>query len=279
MKMRSGAAVLFFFLSLVCAQADSLVVQTCGTLPLAYAPGATRNDTIDVNGNKCVDVVIGGGSSTSNQGTPNTAANAWPFYLALGGTAISATNGIYTNLLQGNAVLSQTNPIFNSITDGTNKAVVKAASTAPATTDPALVVGISPNGINPNGSATSANSAPVVIASDQAAVTVKGAGPAAPASSLATVSAGYTYTHIATSTTTAAIKTGAGVLHTVCINTLGTVASTITVDDALTATTPTIAIINSLNLLGCQTYDVTFSTGLTVVTTGTVAPDVTVLWR
>lgn len=90
---------------------------------------------------------------------------------------------------------------------------------------------------------------------------------------------GFSYTHIATAGTTAAIKTGSGSLHTICVNTLGTVASTITVDDALTATTPTIAVINSLTLLGCQTYDVTFNTGLTIVTTGTVAPDVTVSWR
>lgn len=90
---------------------------------------------------------------------------------------------------------------------------------------------------------------------------------------------GFTYTHITTATTTAAIKTGAGSLHTICVNSLGTVASAITVDDALTATTPTIAVINSLTLLGCQTYDVAFNTGLTIVTTGTVAPDVTVSWR
>lgn len=61
------------------------------------------------------------------------------------GAAISATNGLYTNVLQGNAALSATNPIFSSVTDGTNKAAVKAASTAPAATDPALVVTESPN--------------------------------------------------------------------------------------------------------------------------------------
>ncbi len=45
----------------------------------------------------------------------------------------------------------------------------KAASTAPAATDTALVVAISPNSVNANGQATMANSAPVVIASDQTA--------------------------------------------------------------------------------------------------------------
>lgn len=104
-------------------------------------------------------------------------------------------------------------------------------------------------------------------------------GPTTPSGSIPVVNAGFTYTHITTATTTAAIKSGAGVLHTICVNSLGTVASAITVDDALTATTPTIAVINSLTLLGCQTYDIAFTVGLTIVTTGTVAPDVTVSWR
>ena len=56
--------------------------------------------------------------------------------------------------------------------DGTNSAAIKAASTAPAVTDPALVVAISPNSVNANGQATMANSAPVAIASNQSAVPV-----------------------------------------------------------------------------------------------------------
>lgn len=89
---------------------------------------------------------------------------------------------------------------------------------------------------------------------------------------------GFTYTHITTAATTTP-KSGAGVLHTICVNSLGTISSSITVDDATSATTPTIAVINSLTLLGCQTFDVAFATGLTLVTTGTVAPDITVSWR
>lgn len=53
------------------------------------------------------------------------------------------------------------------VTDGTNTGVVKAASTAPVAADPALVVSISPNSVNANGQATMANSAPVVISSNQ----------------------------------------------------------------------------------------------------------------
>ncbi len=53
--------LLFLLVSLSPAHADSLVVQTCGTLPLAYAPGSTRLDTVDVNGVKCA----GGGTAAS----------------------------------------------------------------------------------------------------------------------------------------------------------------------------------------------------------------------
>lgn len=56
---------------------------------------------------------------------------------------------------------------LGKIWDGTNTAVVKAASTAPVATDPAVVVAISPNSVNANGQNTMANGAPVSIASDQ----------------------------------------------------------------------------------------------------------------
>ena len=63
------------------------------------------------------------------------------------------------------AISGATGAIFHKITDGTNTAAVKAASTAPVATDPALVVAISPNSVNANGRKTPANSAPVVQAS------------------------------------------------------------------------------------------------------------------
>jgi len=96
---------------------------------------------------------------------------------------------------------------FHRITDGTNTAAVKAASTSAVAADPALVVSVSPNNsvaitaaslplptgaatettlgtrladstftgrINTLGQKTSANSTPVVIASDQSAIPVSG---------------------------------------------------------------------------------------------------------
>lgn len=174
-----------------------------------------------------------------------------------GGTIVE---GNVSNATSGVATTSTNVPnvSYNYAWNGTtwDQVKSKAASTAAVATDTSVVVQLNP--LSPG----------IILP-----------GPQNPAGSIPTVSAGFTYTHITTATTTAAIKTGVGVLHTVCVNTLGTVASAITVDDALTATTPTIAVINSLTLLGCQTYDVAFSIGLTIVTTGTVAPDVTVTWR
>lgn len=91
-------------------------------------------------------------------------------------------------------------------TQGVNTATIKAASTAPVATDTGLVVSISPNSVNANGSATSANSAPVVIASDQAAVAAK---------LVPTTTGGLTIlsTLIASGTNATSVKASAGQLY------------------------------------------------------------------
>ena len=92
------------------------------------------------------------------------------------------------------------------------------------------------------------------------------------------VLAGFTKAAITTATTTL-VKSGAGILHGVTINSKGTVASTVTIYDALTAIGNPIAIIDSLTLSGQFVYDINLDTGLTIVTTGTVAPNLTVSYR
>lgn len=89
---------------------------------------------------------------------------------------------------------------------------------------------------------------------------------------------GYSFANITTSTTTT-VKSGAGVLHIVNINTKGTVASTTTIYDNTAGSGSKIGIIDSLTLAGAFQYDIAFATGLTLVTTGTVAPDLTVSYR
>jgi hypothetical protein len=86
------------------------------------------------------------------------------------------------------------------------------------------------------------------------------------------------YNAISTAATTL-VKSGNGVLLGVVINAKGTVASTITIYDALTATGTPIATIDSLNLSNNFNFNVFFTVGLTIVTTGTAAPNITVLYR
>ena len=103
-----------------------------------------------------------------------------------------------------------------------------------------------------------------------------------PTSSVAVAQAGWTYSHTATAAATT-IKSGAGYLHTVCLNSpSGT--GTLTVADATSGTTPAIAIITASGAAAvagqpfCQTYDVLFATGLTI-TDATEAQDVTVSYK
>jgi hypothetical protein len=70
------------------AQADSLTVAVCGTLPLAYTPGDVRNDTVDVNGNKCISGNITATAvtaATAADSLPTVAPGAGPVYQSLGG--------------------------------------------------------------------------------------------------------------------------------------------------------------------------------------------------
>lgn len=92
-------------------QLQAFVVSSCGSPSITYVAGNLGILTMDTTGKVC-DGASGGGSTTANQGNKGTNAQAW----------------------------------WVEIGDGTNgPAAVKAASTAPAAADPALVVGISPN--------------------------------------------------------------------------------------------------------------------------------------
>ncbi len=75
------------------------------------------------------------------------------------------------------------------------------------------------------------------------------------------------------------VKSGAGTLRSVTINTKGTIASTVTIYDNTAGSGTKIGTIDSLTLSGQFAFDVAFATGLTVVTTGTAAPDITVAYR
>lgn len=95
---------------------------------------------------------------------------------------------------------------------------------------------------------------------------------------IGTSSSGYSSTNITTATTTT-VKTGPGVLHSITVNSKGTIASSVVAYDNTAGSGTKLATVDSLDLSGTFTYDAAFSTGLTIVTTGTVAPDITVAWR
>lgn len=84
----------------------------------------------------------------------------------------------------------------------------------------------------------------------------------------------FSYVHITTATTTN-VKSGAGFLHLIVINT--TAAGAITIYDNTAASGTTIAIFAASATIGTYLYDVSFTTGLTVVTAA--ASDVTISSR
>jgi hypothetical protein len=128
------------------------------------------------------------GTVTANQGTSAALSGRWP---------VIVTDG--TNTMPAGDTAGR--GVFHRITDGTNNAAVKAASTAAVAADPALVVAISPNNTVsvsavslplPTGSATSANqttlgSQTTKINDGTNTATVKAASTAAVASDTAIV--------------------------------------------------------------------------------------------
>ena len=99
-----------------------------------------------------------------------------------------------------------------------------------------------------------------------------------PSTDSSTFVSGYTYNNITTDTTTA-VKSGAGTLHSVCINTpLATSVITIYDNTAASGTTIGTYTIPVSPVPSCLVYDVAFATGLTVKTT-TAASDITVSYR
>lgn len=76
---------------------------------------------------------------------------------------------------------------------------------------------------------------------------------------------------------TTTVKSGAGSLASITVNTKGSGSSSIVIYDSLTGSGTKIGTIDSLNLSGQFVYNVGFATGLTLVITG--GPDITVSYR
>lgn len=85
------------------------------------------------------------------------------------------------------------------------------------------------------------------------------------------------YAHITTDATTV-VKSGPGVLHTICVNTPAAT-ETLTLYDNTAASGTEIGVITEYaSAPSCFTYDIVFNTGLTIVS-ATAAGDVTVTYQ
>src|SRR3569623_440263 len=87
----------------------------------------------------------------------------------------------------------------------------------------------------------------------------------------------FNYTNLAANATTT-IRTGPGILHAININTKGASANVITVYDNTAASGTKIATIDSTVTYGSLLFDLTFSTGLTIIIGTGTAADITVSW-
>ncbi len=96
-------------------------------------------------------------------------------------------------------------------------------------------------------------------------------------SSIAMPCESYNYSNI-TSQTTTAVKSGAGILHTVCVNTPAASGTVKLYDNTAGSGTAIATITSFASAPACFTYDAAFATGLTVVTAGATT-DVTVSYR
>ena len=88
----------------------------------------------------------------------------------------------------------------------------------------------------------------------------------------------FAFNNITTKTTTV-VKSGAGILHSVTVNTKGSGSNTGVIYDNTAGSGTVIASIDPTAAVGTLVYDLAFATGLTIVTaTGTQA-DLTITYR
>ncbi len=108
-------------------------------------------------------------------------------------------------------------------------------------------------------------SVPVVLASNH--------------SDIVTKKSASSYAHL-NSTGTTTIKSGAGILRRVVVNTRGGITNTLTIYDNTSGSGTVIAAIDTVNgVLGHFEYNVAFSTGLTVVNATGTSADITVIYE
>lgn len=90
--------------------------------------------------------------------------------------------------------------------------------------------------------------------------------------------ASSSYLHLNANGTTT-VKSGAGVLRRIVINTRGGIINTLTIYDNTAATGAVIGAVDTVNAGGAFNYELDFTTGLTVVLAGGTAADITIIYE
>lgn len=126
--------------------ANSQVAVTEGSGKNAATYSVSEGTTKEIQRvalNTNAGVEIGTSSAPVQVTLANTGSNSTA--VKVDGSAVTQPVSLTSTTITGTVAVTESGTWSNRITDGTNTAAVKAASTAPATTDPALVVGVSTN--------------------------------------------------------------------------------------------------------------------------------------
>ena len=249
-----------------------------------YVPVTIKNSSIEISNDAGNPVPVSGTFWQATQpvsftrlssGTDSVTANIG----TTNGLALDITVG---SLLKPSSTLSAVSTITNTVTVKADTLVNQTNAfkvDGSAVTQPVSAVSLPlPTGaatestlsslsakFSALGQATMAASVPVVLASNH--------------SDIVTKKSASSYAHL-NSTGTTTIKSGAGILRRVVINTKGGAFNTFTVYDNTSGSGTVIAAIDTANgVSGYFEYNVAFSTGLTVVDAIGTSADITVIYE
>ncbi len=260
-----------------------------------YVPVTIKNSSIEISNDAGNPVPVSG---TFWQATQPVSGTFWQATQPVSFTRLSSgtdsvtanigtTNGLalditVDSLLKPSSTLSAVSTITNTVTVKADTLVNQTNAfkvDGSAVTQPVSAVSLPlPTGaatestlsslsakFSALGQATMAASVPVVLASNH--------------SDIVTKKSASSYAHL-NSTGTTTIKSGAGILRRVVINTRGGVLNTFTIYDNTSGSGTVIAAIDTVNGVSGQfEYGVSFSTGLTVVNATGTSADITVIYE
>ncbi len=244
---------------------SAVAVSACGTPPNSPVAGNAYPVTQDLTGKLCTSGATGGPQISvgpTNAGSADTGTAP----VKIGCIFVSTPPTLTTTWI-GNAQCDSGGRLLAHLV-GTSLALSDGQSNTSGKLDigGGAFAGLDVTGFAFNGSTWDR------IRSIQGAISAAGVGVTA------VEETGRLFNHISTLTTTT-VKSGAGFLHTVTINTKGASANVITVYDSLTASGTVIGVIDGTAGPVTFTYDAAFSIGLTFLTATGTAADITVTYR